>query len=239
MAGSASLVVLVVACHQASSSDAPASAEAVSSVVIASAAPDPRYIPKPSAEPEASVEAPKADARASAQALPKAPATARAKTVEVEHLRPAAPTASSRPAPDPPSTSAVEAKPPPPPPKQHVVRGTTVGAEHFTLFIQAPTPVQVGKTAAATIVLTAKSPFHCNDKYPYKFKLDAPGGAVSYPAGVARGMNVSGTHGSLAVPFSVRQAGTARISGTLYMSICSADKCLMDRRRLTIAVQVL
>lgn len=118
------------------------------------------------------------------------------------------------------------------------MRGSSVGAAHFSVSIQAPTPVQVGKTASATIVLSAKSPFHCNDKYPYKFKLDAPGATVSYPSSLARGMSVHGAHGSMGVPFTGKQPGSARISGTLYMSVCSASQCLMDRRHLAVVVQV-
>jgi hypothetical protein len=83
----------------------------------------------------------------------------------------------------------------------------------------------VGKSATATIVLVAKSPFHCNDKYPYKFKLDAPGPGVSYPSSLARGL-------------TGRQPGRATVSGTLYMSVCSADQCMMDRRRLAVSVQI-
>lgn len=109
----------------------------------------------------------------------------------------------------------------------------------FQLKIEPKGSYKSGQSGQVQIVLTANAPFHCNDKYPYKFKLDAPGSVVSYPAGVARGMSVRGTRGSLAVPFSGKQAGSATISGTLYMSVCSSDQCMMDKRRLAVVVQIL
>ena len=233
--GSACLAILLPGCHRspATSTD-PASAAstfALPSAIIASAAPDPRDIETP----------PAASSGASANESPEPSATAPSKHPSAAPSQPtgasAKPTA-TKPEPEEPKASASAAPSAPPPPKQHTVRGTSVGAEHFSVSIQAPSPVMVGKSATATIVLVAKSPFHCNDKYPYKFKLDAPGPGVSYPSSLARGMSVRGAHGSMGVPFTGRQPGRATVSGTLYMSVCSADQCMMDRRRLAVSVQI-
>jgi hypothetical protein len=97
--------------------------------------------------------------------------------------------------------------------------------------------VRVGQGASALVVLTAKDPYKCNDKYPYKFVLDAPSGGVSYPAQTVRGMSIADKRSSMSIPFSVGQAGAATIAGQLHFSICTAEKCLIEKRQLSVTVQ--
>jgi hypothetical protein len=103
--------------------------------------------------------------------------------------------------------------------------------------MQAPSPVRIGETASALIVLAAKDPYKCNEKYPYKFVLDAPSGGVSYPQQTVRSMAIAEKQSTMGVPFSVAQAGGATIAGQLHFSICTADKCLIEKRRLSVTVQ--
>jgi hypothetical protein len=85
--------------------------------------------------------------------------------------------------------------------------------------------------------LVAKAPFHCNEQYPYKITLDrAPG--VTFPNPIARGMRVNGTRATLSVPFSADSAGQFVISGTFAFSTCSADRCLIDKAKLSVPIDV-
>jgi hypothetical protein len=68
--------------------------------------------------------------------------------------------------------------------------------------------------------------------------LDAPGGGVSYPQNPVKGMSVSEKSGSMAVPFKASQKGKATISGTLSFSVCTEDKCLIEKRALSVTVDV-
>jgi len=98
--------------------------------------------------------------------------------------------------------------------------------------------VRSGESASASVVLSAKAPYHCNAKYPYKMALDGPSGGVSYPTNPVRGMSVSEKTASMAVPFSVSQKGKATVSGTLSFSVCTEDKCVIEKRPLSVTVDV-
>jgi hypothetical protein len=133
--------------------------------------------------------------------------------------------------PAPPATSAEPAR------KVKTVAGTGAAGEGFAVSISAPSPVRSGATSSAVVVLSAKDPYKCNDKYPYKLVLDAPAGGVSYPQPTVRGMSVAEKQSSMSVPFSVAQPGSATVAGTLHFSICTADKCLIEKRKLSVTVQ--
>ncbi|MBX3126519.1 MAG: hypothetical protein KF718_07365 [Polyangiaceae bacterium] len=131
-----------------------------------------------------------------------------------------------------------EQEPEPPPRKVSTVRGSSHAADSFALSIQAPSPVRQGETASATIVLSAKAPFKCNLKYPYKFTLDAPGSGVSYPTAVVRSMSIAEKTSTMSVPFSATQKGKGTVSGTLSFSVCTDDKCLIEKRPLAVTVNI-
>ncbi len=114
--------------------------------------------------------------------------------------------------------------------KVKTVGGTSASSDSFSLSISAPSPVRSGETANAAIVLSARAPYHCNPKYPYKFAVD--GGST------VRGMSVSEKTATMSVPFTPSQKGRSTVSGTLSFSVCTADKCLIEKRKLAVSVDV-
>ncbi len=96
--------------------------------------------------------------------------------------------------------------------------------------------MRAGETSSAVVVLTAKAPYHCNDKYPYKLVL-APAAGVSFPQPTVRGMSVAEKQSTMSVPFSIAQAGDGTIAGDFHFSICTAEKCLVEKRRLSVTVK--
>lgn len=191
--------------------------------------------PAPSAEPVAASPAPPQPEPPPASAPPSA------SVVEAEPAPPPRPAptkpAALRAAP-PAKSAAPVASAAEPPRKVTTVRGTSAGGEGFAVSIQAQSLVQSGKSGSAVVVLSAKAPYKCNEKYPYKFVLEAPGGGISYPSQTVRGMAVSAKSSSMSVPFSATQAGSGTIAGVLHFSVCTADKCLIEKRRLAVTVQV-
>jgi hypothetical protein len=117
------------------------------------------------------------------------------------------------------------------------VAGTGAAGEGYALAISAQSPVRSGASSAAAVVLSAKDPYKCNDKYPYKLVLDPPSAGVSYPQQTVRGMAVGEKRSTMSVPFSVAQPGSATIAGTLHFSICTADKCLIEKQKVSVTVQ--
>lgn len=118
----------------------------------------------------------------------------------------------------------------------------------FDLSVSAPAGgLKAGQAGAVEVVLTAKAPFHVNDKYPIKLKLkETPG--VKYenmvvgkdavklkrPAATPNGDPIAAT---LPVSFTP-EAGKRTLAGSFAFSVCTADKCLMEKRDLALDVNV-
>ncbi len=143
----------------------------------------------------------------------------------------------AKPAPEAPQPTTEQPTTKQPTTKQKVVFGPVVKGEGYAVRLQTKSPLKTGESAALTVVLTAEAPFKCNDKYPYKFTFD-PVDGVSFPNQVVKGMNVSDKRATMLVPFSPKGPGDQTVSGTLSFSVCTDDKCLVEKQPLTIAFNV-
>jgi hypothetical protein len=110
--------------------------------------------------------------------------------------------------------------------------------ESYEASLETSGDYAVGAPSAVLLSLSAKPPFKCNAQYPYKFIPDAPPSGVSYPSPVARGMQVDGKHASMSVPFTASHAGSYLVGGVLSFSTCTAERCLVDKARLSVLVDV-
>lgn len=117
-------------------------------------------------------------------------------------------------------------------------KGSDVSGASFSAWLQTAGAYEAGKPATVTAVLTARDPYKCNDKYPYKFKLDPAGAGVSYPEPIVRGMQIAPKRSTMTIPFIPSQAGPATISGTLYFSVCTDERCLIEQSKLSVSVDV-
>jgi len=109
----------------------------------------------------------------------------------------------------------------------------------FDLVIQPKGAYTTGKAGEAEILISAKPPFHANDKYPYKFKLnEAPG--LKFPNMVVEkdAVKVEKTRATLPVAFTPESAGKHTMSGKLFFSVCNDDQCLVEKRDLTLDIDV-
>lgn len=213
----------------------------------ASPAPEPATTPAPTAAPTPTQAEPTAEPSAAASAPaptaePSATAAARPTTGTAATPAPVAKTA--EPSPKAPTTAAASAtaapsaEPAAPARKVTTVSGSGASGDSFSLGISARSPVRAGESGAANIVLTAKSPFKCNAKYPYKMALDAPSGSVSYASQTVRGMSIADKTSTMSVPFTATAPGKATISGTFSFSVCTEDKCLIEKRKLAVTIDV-
>jgi hypothetical protein len=110
---------------------------------------------------------------------------------------------------------------------------------NFALAFSSKGAYSAGKAGELEIVLEAKDPFHVNDKYPYKFKLaDSPG--VTYPDKVVTKDHVKLEHKKavMTVAFTPSDAGKKKISGVFHFSVCTEDKCMIEKRDLALDVDV-
>lgn len=110
----------------------------------------------------------------------------------------------------------------------------------FNTWMQSSGRYTVGQQGNVQVVLVAKGEWHCNDKYPYKFKLGAASGGVSYPTPIVRaeGLRIAPERTVMTVPFVPSASGDARVSGTFSFSVCSAASCQIETRELALTVKV-
>ncbi len=110
-------------------------------------------------------------------------------------------------------------------------------ATAWAVTLALPTPLRAGVAATATVQLIARAGHHINLEYPAAFKPDARSTvavagprvalvtAASTPCPGRAGETCQQT---LALPFTPG-AGQRRLSGTVLFSVCTAERCLIER----------
>ncbi len=110
---------------------------------------------------------------------------------------------------------------------------------NFELSIEPPAEVASGKPAEAKILLVAKSPFHVNQNYPYKFKVKASDGLKSdKPVFSSEAVKLETQRATMTVAFTPEASGSKKLSGQFAFSVCTDDKCLIEKRDLVLALNV-
>jgi hypothetical protein len=117
------------------------------------------------------------------------------------------------------------------------IMGKVEEGEGYRVWLQSDRQHKAGQPGSVDLVLTASPPYKCNDKYPYKFKFDTNPG-VQHPTPIARSMKVSSTRSTLSLPFTPNGAGPRTISGELSFSVCTEDRCLVERAPLSITLDI-
>jgi hypothetical protein len=113
-----------------------------------------------------------------------------------------------------------------------------VSEANFDLSIEPKGAFKSGQAGTVEIVLLAKGPFKVNDKYPYKFKVKEAAG-VKYPGPVIKeGVKLEKTRAVLPVTFTPESAGKKEIAGRFDFSVCTPERCLIEKRELALAIDV-
>jgi len=107
----------------------------------------------------------------------------------------------------------------------------------FDLVLQPKGDFAAGKGGEAEIVLNAKAPFHVNDKYPYKFKLkETPGLKFASPVVTHELVKLEPARATVPVAFTPESAGKHTLAGQLSFSVCTVDKCMIEKRDLALEI---
>jgi hypothetical protein len=114
-----------------------------------------------------------------------------------------------------------------------------VNESQFELAIAASGAYQAGKEGTVEVVLDAKPPFHVNGDYPIKFKVKE-GAGVKYPAAVVGKdkAKLEKQRATMPVAFVPESAGQHTVAGQFLFSVCTDENCLMDKRDLSLVVDV-
>lgn len=109
----------------------------------------------------------------------------------------------------------------------------------FDLELRAKGPYTAGQQAEAEIVLDAKPPYKVNEEYPYKFKLKEASGVKFASAVVGKDVaKLEKLKVTMPVAFTPEAAGKCTVAGQLAFSVCTDDKCLIEKRDLALVVDV-
>ncbi|HYQ02319.1 MAG TPA: hypothetical protein VER96_26780 [Polyangiaceae bacterium] len=160
----------------------------------------------------------------------------------------------------PPAAEATAAEPPPPAPAATPAAAAPANADPTAAaptaaaaapaaaaskYSEAPFDVEIqpkgayasGQAGTAEIVINAKPPFHANDKYPYKFKLnETPGLKYANLVVDKDAVKVEKTRATVSVPLTPEKAGKHTVSGKLFFSVCNDDQCLVEKRDLALEI---
>ena len=110
-------------------------------------------------------------------------------------------------------------------------------AEAWTVSLSLPAAVKPGAPAVAQVLITARAGHHVNLEYPFSFKPSGSvaatfsGERVALKAGEQRacpGRPAEPCEVVLPIPFTPGSA-SPRVVGTVAFSVCSADRCLIER----------
>lgn len=109
-------------------------------------------------------------------------------------------------------------------------------APAFRVDVAPPASCARGAACEARLVLTAVEPYKVNAEYPFKFVADAaPGITVDGPGAFAHG---DGRTGTLTIRFRADAAGTARVTGTFKLSVCTDEICKIEAPKVAFDVPV-
>lgn len=135
-------------------------------------------------------------------------------------------------------------KPAEAPPTKPAATAPTEG-DNYAIGVAAKGPYAAGKDGTVAITVTAKNGFHVNPEYPVAFK---PEGFEALKFAEEKLKLGTGTRTPCAdkaedacvaefpVAFVCEKAGAAKFAGTLNFSVCSADKCLIEKVPVTLAL---
>jgi len=179
--------------------------------------------PLPQASPSAA--APRIRDEAKAPAVAAASGAATANTAASANASAAAAVTSD--APEPPRPAA---------PFAPVVRGTVVSTDHYSAYLQTTGRYVTGSAGALLAVVVAKGEYECNEEYPTRFTA-AHASGVGVGDKVVRG-SLAGRRGALSIPIQIIRTGPASVGGELRFSVCSPERCLLEKQSLELSFDV-
>ena len=109
----------------------------------------------------------------------------------------------------------------------------------FELALLPHGSYRMGQPGEVQLVLEAKGAYKVNQEYPYKFKLQ-PTAGLKYPQPVVGKDAVALTkqRATMTIKFVPAAGGVQTVSGRFFFSVCTDEKCLIERRELALPIQV-
>ena len=134
---------------------------------------------------------------------------------------------------------------PAPAPAPKAAAASPMENETYVVAIQSAGAWKAGAEGSATIRVTAKPPLHVNPEYPVSFKPEGseavafakeklPLTASSKTPCAAKAEDTCSAEFPVAA--TPEKAGAGKLAGVLAFSVCSEDKCLIEKVPVTLAI---
>jgi hypothetical protein len=124
--------------------------------------------------------------------------------------------------------------------------GPRAEGEAYQVSLVPPASVKAGATATARVVVTARAPYHVNRDYPTSFRVDKGATAIFPAEKVPLGEGAERTPCkefpgescalSAPLPFRAAATGETRIAGVVAFSVCTPDRCLIEKVPVAVVV---
>ena len=133
-----------------------------------------------------------------------------------------------------------------PPPPAASPPAASAEPRPYEVSLLPPAEAAPGRPATARVIVASTGSYHVNKDYPLAFRPE-PGstaafGAEKIPLGAQAERTPCAAHPqedcrvAAPLPFTLTAPGPATLSGTLAFSVCNADRCLIEKVPLTMAV---
>lgn len=107
----------------------------------------------------------------------------------------------------------------------------------FSAYMTGAKSYKAGQAGTVTAVVNALGDYHINQEYPYKVALNDVAG-VSFPEKTVKNVSRGEKRATISIPFTAEKAGSATITGTCSLSVCTAENCVIEKVPLSVSVKV-
>lgn len=109
---------------------------------------------------------------------------------------------------------------------------------NFGLKMKPEGPLKAGQLGKVLIELVAKAPFKVNQEYPYKFKVTEAHGLKLDSVIKKDNVALEKKRAVMTVPVTPESSGSKKLQGKFMFSVCTDEKCLIEKRDLGVALSV-
>lgn len=112
-------------------------------------------------------------------------------------------------------------------------------AAEFTVELTGPARLKIGESTPFNVTLRAGKGFKVNQEYPHKFKSKATSGLVFAQTVVDKtAARLTKSEAVFPIVVTGGVAGKRTVAGQLAFSVCTDEKCLIERSELALEVNV-
>lgn len=107
----------------------------------------------------------------------------------------------------------------------------------FNVTLAPPDAVVAGKEALFKVVLEAKGGYKINEEYPLKFTFVDAKDVVPKKATVKKDdAKIEKARAEIPLSVTVKSAGKHDVAGKLSFSVCTDERCLIEKRDLQVSI---